>query len=50
MAKGFAYTLLSLVAGWWGIPFGLIFTPTAIFTNMRGGKNVTAAIFPPHHR
>jgi hypothetical protein len=39
--QGLPYTLISLVLGWWGIPWGLIFTPAAIFTNLCGGKDVT---------
>ncbi len=44
--KGFRYTLLSLFAGWWGIPWGFIYTPTAIVTNISGGKDVTKLVFP----
>lgn len=40
-AKGLGYTLLSLVLGWWGIPWGPIYTIGAIVTNCRGGKDVT---------
>ena len=36
------WTLLSLVAGWWGIPFGPIFTVQSVYVNCRGGKDVTA--------
>ena len=54
VAKSMPYILLSLVVGWWGIPFGIIFTPIAIFTNLRGGKDVTsevlASIHPPRPR
>ena len=38
------YTLLSLVLGWWGIPFGLIYTPMAIFTNLSGGRDVSGQV------
>jgi hypothetical protein len=41
VAKGFAYTLISLLFGWWGIPFGPKYTIEAIRTNLRGGKDVT---------
>ena len=34
-------TLLSCVVGWWGIPWGLIYTIEAIFTNLGGGRDVT---------
>lgn len=43
LSKGLPYTLLSLVAGWWGFPFGLIFTPLAVIQNLAGGRDVTAA-------
>jgi hypothetical protein len=38
------YTLLSLFVGWWGFPFGLIFTPIAIMQNLNGGTDVTAQV------
>jgi len=40
--KGLPWTLLSLVAGWWGIPWGPISTIQSIATNFSGGKDVTA--------
>jgi hypothetical protein len=39
--KGFPFTLLSFLLGWWGIPFGPKYTIESILTNMRGGKDVT---------
>lgn len=44
MAKGLPFTLLTLVVGWWGIPWGFIYTPMALATNLGGGKNVTRAV------
>ena len=41
VVKGLPYTLLSLGLGWWGIPWGLIYTPAVLYTNLRGGKDVT---------
>ncbi|MCC6646763.1 MAG: hypothetical protein IT374_14465 [Polyangiaceae bacterium] len=38
------YTLLSLAFGWWGIPWGFIYTPMALFTNLSGGRDVTAQV------
>jgi hypothetical protein len=38
---GLPYTLLSLTCGWWGFPFGFIFTPIAVFQNLGGGDDVT---------
>ena len=42
--KGLPYTLLSLVAGWWGIPWGPIYTIGSLFTNLGGGKDVTREV------
>jgi hypothetical protein len=46
---GLPYTFLSLVAGWWGFPFGLIFTPWCVIENFSGGKVVPeeAPVFAP---
>ena len=44
VVKGFRWILISLAAGWWGFPWGLIFTPAAILQNVFGGKNVTDAV------
>ncbi|MEO1260487.1 MAG: hypothetical protein AAFZ15_16950 [Bacteroidota bacterium] len=43
-SKGFKYTLISLLLGWWGIPWGIIFTIKSIRTNTKGGENVTKEI------
>jgi hypothetical protein len=43
-AKGMQWTLISLVAGWWGFPWGLIYTPMALFQNLKGGKDVTPQV------
>ena len=42
--KGAKYSLLSLLLGWWGIPWGPIFTFQCLWNNSRGGKDVTAQI------
>ncbi|HEY1087444.1 MAG TPA: hypothetical protein VGE37_07110 [Archangium sp.] len=42
--KGLPYTLLSLFIGWWGFPWGLIYTPMVIIQNLSGGKDVTAEV------
>jgi len=46
LKKSIPWTLLSLVAGWWGIPWGPIFTIQALVTNFKGGKDVTAELAP----
>jgi hypothetical protein len=40
-AKGLSYSLISLVAGWWGIPWGPIWTLTTVAENIAGGKDLT---------
>ncbi len=51
VGKSIGFTLITLVFGWWGIPFGPIYSFQALATNFRGGKNLTnevvAAISKP---
>lgn len=42
--KGMIYTIISIMFGWWGFPWGPIYTIVAILTNCKGGKNVTNEI------
>jgi hypothetical protein len=44
VTKGLGFSCLSLLLGWWGIPWGPIWTISTVFTNFRGGKDVTQAI------
>jgi hypothetical protein len=44
LVKSLPCTLLSLVAGWWGIPWGPIYTIQSVYNNSRGGKDVTQAV------
>jgi hypothetical protein len=44
LTPGLGWTALSLVMGWWGIPWGPIYTIGALFTNLGGGKNVTQEV------
>jgi hypothetical protein len=39
--KGIGFSVLSFFLGWWGFPWGLIYTPATLFTNLMGGKDVT---------
>lgn len=43
-ARGLPYTLITLLLGWWGFPWGFIYTPAALFTNLTGGKDVTREV------
>lgn len=38
--QGIPYSLISLFLGWWGLPWGVIYTPLTIITNLRGGIRV----------
>lgn len=44
--KGLPFTLLSLVLGWWGIPWGPIYTIQSLWVNLKGGRDVTQEIMP----
>ena len=44
VGRGLKFTLLSFVFGWWGIPWGPIYTIQAIWTNSQGGRDVTRQI------
>ncbi len=41
LGKSFGFTLASLIAGWWGIPWGPIYTISSLITNMSGGRKIT---------
>lgn len=41
LGRSFGYTLTSLVLGWWGFPWGPIYTIASLVTNLSGGKDVT---------
>src|SRR5262245_3836132 len=44
LVRGLPYALISLVFGWWGVPWGLVYTPLTLFTNLTGGRDVTADV------
>ena len=44
VSKGLGFSAISLFAGWWGIPWGPIFTIASFWTNFSGGENVTAGV------
>jgi hypothetical protein len=43
-ARGWRYSRISLLCGWWGIPWGPIWTIGSLMTNLRGGRDVTEAL------
>lgn len=44
VTQGLQFTLLSSLLGWWGIPWGPIYTIQSIWVNFSGGKDVTQDI------
>jgi hypothetical protein len=43
-SKGLSFSALTLCFGWWGIPWGPIWSLSTLFTNFTGGKNVTKEV------
>jgi len=41
VARGLGYTAISFLLGWWGIPWGPIYTIGSIISNCKGGTDVT---------
>ena len=44
VVRGVPFTLLSLVLGWWGIPWGPIYTIQSVWVNFQGGKDITKEV------
>jgi hypothetical protein len=44
LVRGLPFTLISLLLGWWGVPWGLIYTPLTLVTNLSGGRDATPAV------
>jgi hypothetical protein len=47
--KSYTYTLLSVIVGWWGFPWGPIYTIASLATNLGGGKDVTREVINSLH-
>lgn len=41
---GLPFSLLSFFLGWWGIPWGPIYTIQSLWVNFRGGRDVTQEV------
>jgi len=41
---GIRYALVSLILGWWGIPWGVIYTPLTLISNLSGGCDITSEV------
>ncbi|WP_438444891.1 hypothetical protein [Gorillibacterium sp. sgz5001074] len=44
VGKGMKYTAVSVLLGWWGIPWGPIYTIGSLVRNLGGGKDVTQEV------
>jgi hypothetical protein len=42
--KGMEWTLMTFFLGWWGLPWGPIYSIQSLGTNLSGGKDVTDQI------
>jgi len=45
VAKGMSFTVISLLAGWWGFPWGPIYTISTVVKNLQGGIDVTGEVW-----
>src|SRR5262245_7145310 len=45
VVRGLPYTLVSLLLGWWGLPWGVIYTPFVLLNNLGGGRDVTTEVW-----
>ena len=45
--KALPWVLLTLLVGWWGIPWGPIWTVQSIYRNLSGGIDVTDQLVGP---
>jgi hypothetical protein len=41
LRKSLPYTAVTLVCGWWGIPFGILYSIQTLYRNFRGGADVS---------
>ena len=44
VTKGLLFSAISFLFGWWGIPWGPIYTVQSLVTNFKGGKDVTQEV------
>lgn len=42
--RGLPYSLVTLVLGWWGVPWGFIYTPLVLLSNTCGGCDISAQV------
>ena len=44
VGRGLGFSGISLLLGWWGFPWGPIYTVQSFWVNFRGGRDVTREI------
>ena len=44
LGKGLGFSALTFLLGWWGIPWGPVYTIQALWKNFSGGLDVTAEV------
>jgi hypothetical protein len=48
--KGVPFAILSFLFGWWGIPWGPVYTLGCLLSTLKGGKDVTNDMIKIFHR
>jgi hypothetical protein len=44
LVHGLRYSVLSLLLGWWGVPWGIFYTLLTLLNNLSGGCDITAEV------
>lgn len=44
VGSGMIFSVISLLFGWWGIPWGPIYTIQSFYYNFKGGKDITQEV------
>jgi len=44
LGHSIGYTSLTFFLGWWGIPWGPIYSIGSLYTNLSGGKDITQEV------
>ena len=49
LKHSFGFTLITLLFGWWGIPWGPIYSVGSLVRNISGGKDITQEVINSHN-
>src|SRR5262249_32617742 len=47
VTRGLGFSAATLLLGWWGIPWGPIYSIQSLWVNFSGGRDVTNGVVPP---